>query len=830
MTDPTIRFVALREEEADARRLLCQAFYDQLYRHAFPSVDEAEDSETWLPLLDANPPQGKPFLHIILALETLDAREITDQHVLGGIVFELYPVANCWLITYLAVLPSSQRRGIGKSLVRKAVDAILATCVGEKPAPPYIFAEAENPERMTDPNDVPNAYNRLLILEAFGFMRVNFNYTQPALAPTKRRLDNLLLLAKPLDEFATDLAGHRISSFLDEFYQALGQPDAHELQVMKSDLRDFGCVPLLPLSPEVPIRYDKTLGSARSVTVQFLFFTDLFAIAGRKKSIADKESLDLKALRRLLRDRDPKQFLTPFESFHKDIVVPFISEISMPLVVCCEPFNEKNRDDQPICPPRPIWIDLPRSVEIEWESQPIRRIVANPLDPVDCVSVAAQLTDYIALFETGIAAYGISIVIKPDEQAVPLNATELLLLEALVGTAGTTPDHLGFRLRNNPRPEMDKQDNLALDCFVGHVLMRERINRQSDASIVLLFRKTDGLMPAGLKDNLELLKDKLEHFTFGTPTMGIGEENNKPCRVSSYAPDFVAVEIVGADRHDDVLTYAQAATKRNIDVDHFSKRLAGIVQNVLDFDRQDSMEVQDSLLLNHRLGSEITFVHAKAMIWFCRYRRAYFDARSTIGADPYWLMTRLVLGHNEQLLIALRNELDLLEEQGQNKKAEITGVMERLRTMRRRMDRYVQNPFRYDSERSMYDFVSKVRGVEQQRQLLKADEQTLSARFQENATAEKERIDARINWTLMAIGVFQAAGVLLAVLSLQLGPLRYWIHGISKDDPVTDNPPLWLGVLGASMVLLFVGFSIALWTGYRAYSAFKKREKPLLPR
>jgi len=130
----------------------------------------------------------------------------------------------------------------------------------------------------------------------------------------------------------------------------------------------------------------------------------------------------------------------------------------------------------------------------------------------------------------------------------------------------------------------------------------------------------------------------------------------------------------------------------------------------------------------------------------------------------------------------------------------------------------------------MYDFVSQVRGVEQQRELLEVDEQTLSARVQENATAEKERIDMRIQATLMAIGVFQAAGVLLAVLSLQLGPLRYWIHGVTEDDPVTKIPLLWLGAFLASSFLLIIGFSIALLTGYRAYTAYKKRERPLLPR
>ena len=67
----------------------------------------------------------------------------------------------------------------------------------------------------------------------------------------------------------------------------------------------------------------------------------------------------------------------------------------------------------------------------------------------------------------------------------------------------------------------------------------------------------------------------------------------------------------------------------------------------------------------------------------------------------------------------------------------------------------------------MYEFASDLRGVERQRELLEAEQQTLFARVQEDAVREKEQIDARINKTLIAIGVIQAAGVLIAVLSLQ---------------------------------------------------------------
>jgi hypothetical protein len=262
----------------------------------------------------------------------------------------------------------------------------------------------------------------------------------------------------------------------------------------------------------------------------------------------------------------------------------------------------------------------------------------------------------------------------------------------------------------------------------------------------------------------------------------------------------------------------KAAHERTVSVDHFSKRLSGIVQNVLDFDEQDSIEVQDSLSLSKRLGAEIAFVHARATVWFCGYRRAYFAGRDTIGRDPYWLLTRLVLGHNERLLIMLREELDHLDETGRGREAGILGVIDRLHAIRRRIDQYIRNPFRYPHERSIYDFISDARGLEQQLRLLEAEEQ-------EGATRERERIDWRINMTLIGIGAIQAAGVLIAVLALQLSPLSYWesfsqrvlgipksVHG-TEGDVVYHHPVPWLIFVAVAAVLLLGGLlALALFT------------------
>jgi GNAT superfamily N-acetyltransferase len=815
-----VHFVELNTcTDAAERASLCHAFCKQVYDSAFPDKDGAEDCGTWLPLLGADPPDSKPRVYITLAIDLLavakgdlSEQQLPEPRILGGIVFEYYRNSRTWLITYLAVDPSTQGRGIGSSLVRRALHTVQSTLDPEDDTA-YIFAEVETPRGETE-----IAYRRIGMLENFGFMRLKLDYTQPALSPNKHALPNhySLLAHMPPEDFPPDLDGQRVSAFLEEFYTSLGERDSQYLKQMMAELHSSERVALLPLSLDLPACYDETFGRARSITVQLLFFTDLFAasdpvqtkidpmpLTGFSRKDGAEQSIDLRDVRQRIQTHKPAALLTDaVESYHKDIVVPFVSEATMPLVICCEPFGGRNTIEAngTFRRPVPVWIDFPKEFEINWEMRTETRRVG----PVADVSIAAEITDFVALFQSGIAAYGISIILEPDEFMPRVNATELLLIESLVGAAGTADKQPTFRKRYGSQPRADAaQNSQQLDCFVRDVLMEERFRAKSDRtdgeSIFTLFES-----PLRFTDNVGNLAEKLRCFTFGDPV------KNNDSVVVRYAPNFAAVEIVGSERHDDVIHYARAASLRNVPVDQFSKRLAGIVQNVLDFDTQDSIEIQDSLLLNQQLGSEISFVHARVIVWFGSYRRAYFESRTRLGSDPYWLLVRLVLGHNEHLLVMLQAELERLESRQPDTNTGIAAT-KRLHAIRRRMERYIRDPFRYPSERRMYEFASDLRGVERQRELLEAEQQTLFARVQEDAVREKEQIDARINKTLIAIGVIQAAGVLIAVLSLQLYPFHYLLtHKVivldERHDPLTNHPVMWLifGVLAA--VLLISGF------------------------
>jgi GNAT superfamily N-acetyltransferase len=233
-----VEYVDLREEPAAVREVRCREFYDEVYVDAFPRRDEAEGPDTWLPLLGADVPAEQPVVFIILARER--------GTILGGIVFEQYRESGCWLATYLAVRPKARHRGIASGLLDACVRRI------ERVAAPgwLLFAETEDPERIADPAERDFARLRLRILTALNMRRLAIDYIQPALAPDKRTLDDLLLLAyAPHGAPAVDVPAPRLAAFLDEFYRALHQAASADLARMKAQIARTQRVATVVLAP-----------------------------------------------------------------------------------------------------------------------------------------------------------------------------------------------------------------------------------------------------------------------------------------------------------------------------------------------------------------------------------------------------------------------------------------------------------------------------------------------------------------------------------------------------------------------------------------------------
>jgi hypothetical protein len=222
-----MRYFRLRAESPEWRERLCRCFYEQVYRAAFPKPDEAEGPDTWVPLMNEIGPAGQPQVYIILAGDSPDS-------VLGGIVFERYRRTGCWLASYIAVRPDARHHHVASGLVGEAVRDIEAC----GPADWLLFAEAEDPEKLTDADECAQARQRLLALDRLGMKRLPVAYVQPALAPDKRALDDLMLLcyAPDGDPDRAQISAARVAAFLAEFYAALGQANSEHLQRMNITL------------------------------------------------------------------------------------------------------------------------------------------------------------------------------------------------------------------------------------------------------------------------------------------------------------------------------------------------------------------------------------------------------------------------------------------------------------------------------------------------------------------------------------------------------------------------------------------------------------------
>jgi len=263
--------------EAPTREALCRWFHERLYRAAFPKRHHAEGQDQWLPLLVSGVRPAAPDLHILLALRRrAKPEEIRPEDLLGGIAFEFFRASRCGLVTYIVVAEHARRRGVGRVLLRRALDT-LADLAGSSSM--LVFAETEDPRRLA--GDGPTAHaeasERLAALDALGFQELPVAYRQPPLSPGTGWADDLLLMVYA-PEGDRPVPRRALRAFLDEFEQSL----AHNLAGRQPEPHDpfaglpSGSAPVtsVPLTQRLPYANRPRLGRAAAVAVRFTFFSD----------------------------------------------------------------------------------------------------------------------------------------------------------------------------------------------------------------------------------------------------------------------------------------------------------------------------------------------------------------------------------------------------------------------------------------------------------------------------------------------------------------------------------------------------------------------------
>jgi len=216
----------------------------EIYNKTFTDLREREDPAEWPNRMWRDAPIPQPRTHLLVALST------NSGCVVGGLVFEHYRSSHCGLLTYLVVEPSWRRKGIARSLVKRA----LSTLIREERATGGelrgAFCETENPQLVVDGIGTISTCDRLRAVLSLGARVIGLKYVQPGLVGGAGPCDHLLLLAFDLDKCLkvsidgpppVSISGRTIYDFLHEFYRALGISHPEEDQSfsrMARHLRD----------------------------------------------------------------------------------------------------------------------------------------------------------------------------------------------------------------------------------------------------------------------------------------------------------------------------------------------------------------------------------------------------------------------------------------------------------------------------------------------------------------------------------------------------------------------------------------------------------------
>lgn len=200
---------------------LLEQVYNQLYLACFTDPNEQEELEQYRErLFDNQKPSPQPKTHFLVLGERL--ADPATRVIHGMMICEFYRQSCCGLLTYLAVVPGSRRKGYGGQLVSRAIEIMADDCA-ETGGLRAVFAETHDPSLVDAAREVISPRVRIEVLQKIGAHRVPIRYVQPSLRPGTEPLRNLILLAfKPDPSQTADVAAADLIAFLDEFYRALG--------------------------------------------------------------------------------------------------------------------------------------------------------------------------------------------------------------------------------------------------------------------------------------------------------------------------------------------------------------------------------------------------------------------------------------------------------------------------------------------------------------------------------------------------------------------------------------------------------------------------------
>lgn len=197
----------------------------RLYLEAFPDPNEREaPAELARRVLARGPRERGPLTHLLVVRR--ESSGTRGPEVLGGVVCEYYSPPSCGLLAYIAVARSYRRRGLARRLLHEAARTLEQEVNQQGHVLRAMFAEAHDPRKVPASADIMLPADRMSALARLGAKWIDIPYVQPAIAPGKQRVRDLLLLVFPaLTGLGMRVPTGVVRAFLRQYFRTCGVAD-----------------------------------------------------------------------------------------------------------------------------------------------------------------------------------------------------------------------------------------------------------------------------------------------------------------------------------------------------------------------------------------------------------------------------------------------------------------------------------------------------------------------------------------------------------------------------------------------------------------------------
>jgi hypothetical protein len=470
-----------------------------------------------------------------------------------------------------------------------------------------------------------------------------------------------------------------------------------------------------------------------------------------------------------------------------DVTIPFTTRRHLPVVALTEMFSSGEGGRAPLR----VEIEIAQ-FETHWEQHKTA---------VPSAKIPALFMDTFTFFDSGHVIYAPTFLLLMSEVKISgraptgNEASQLLsALTSLVGSPGGSYVKGLDNIRSNIFFRSEGQTSGAgLPAFINDRLstLRKRSGSKN------LF--TDLIHPS-------LKESGWDDQQCSEACAGITEATWDDLRSAS-------IEVVSANLYNDIVGWCHAAKAGAMKVGDSERALAALAQNILDITNQDDHEVIDSLSQSVVLNEHVLLIHPKLALRYSHRGRSFSEMRNTIAGCPYFLLTNVVVAYNEYLLEQNARFVDQIKTSiripgwveglsGSNMNADLTA---RSQLFENHTLNVLPNIFRYPTERVMFEGLVSQRGLDQRADGIERFTDHLYQLRKDSFDLDERKSGRRTNGLLLALGVFQVSGLLLAALSL-----KEFESAPAAFSSYLTRPTLWI-IFGISL-------GIGLIVGLRALS------------